>query len=663
FAQQDPAPTTGNINGIAVFIRFADESEFTESIDVYDAIFNGGAVGDVSLKRYFNEVSYGNVNINTTFYPKRIGTQVVSYKDSHPRAYYQKYNASYNKIGYTDSQEWPRRRDLLINAVKFVAASIPKTLEIDSDNNGEVDDICFIASGVPEGWADLLWPHRSSLLYEGVYINNKEVGEYHFQLDGDMDVGVIAHETFHVMGAPDLYDYTRSSVPVGIWDVMANNYSTPQHMSAYMKMKYGGWISSIPEISADGVYSLHPLTASSNNAYLLRSPLKTDEYFVIEYRRSVGIFESSLPGSGLIVYRVNTNIRGNVEGPGEVYVYRPEGTIDSDGDIYSANLSRDYDRDVIGNYSDQIFLSNEADSRLLISEIGTCQSTISFRVTFPVPNDDDFPGLQIKPEILDAVDEFSDPNDVFYLDMVAGNDYIFEMTADSANDFDLYLYDTSYPSIFSATRIAHSNGKTSNELIKYVAYQSGRYFIRVQAYKGAGNYTLSFSSQKTIEVTGIKLNKGALTLKKSQRFQLIKYISPANASDKTVEWFSMHDTIATVSLDGLVTAKGAGTTYVYCFTENSDIFAYCKIVVTQAVTSVKLNKTSITIYRGKSLKLNPTVLPTNATNKKVTWKSSNKRVATVSASGTVKGIQKGTAYVFVYTVDGKKSAMCKVTVK
>ena len=65
----------------------------------------------------------------------------------------------------------------------------------------------------------------------------------------------------------------------------------------------------------------------------------------------------------------------------------------------------------------------------------------------------------------------------------------------------------------------------------------------------------------------------------------------------------------------------------------------------------------------QTTKLIPTINPSNASNKKVIWKSSNKAITTVSSTGTVKGIKKGSCYISVVTVDGKKSAKCIVRVK
>ena len=80
------------------------------------------------------------------------------------------------------------------------------------------------------------------------------------------------------------------------------------------------------------------------------------------------------------------------------------------------------------------------------------------------------------------------------------------------------------------------------------------------------------------------------------------------------------------------------------------------------VLKVSLNKKSVSIIKGKTFILIPAIKPSNSSNKKVTWKSSKKAIATVSSTGRVKGIKKGTAYITAVTVEGKKSARCKVVV-
>lgn len=379
-------PRTGNINNIVIFIRFSDESEFTDQKSTFENMFNTESGN--SMKNYFREASYNNLSIQTYFYPETSGSTVISYQATQPRSYYRPYDANTNPNGYQNStQRRDREHTLLANAVNAISSQIPTSLNIDGDNDGYVDNVCFIVSGTPDAWASLLWPHMWSLYSVNVTINGKRVYTYNFQIRSMTNNSVLCHEMFHSLGAPDLYHYTSNGIsPVGPWDLMENNLSPPQHMSAYMKFRYAGWISSIPEITTSGYYTLSPLTSSNNNAYKIKSPVSTTEYFVVEYRKKTGTFENSLPGSGLIVYRINNSYsgQGNANGPpDEVYVYRPNGTTTSNGSPSSAHFSSDVSRTMINNYTNpSAFLSNGSAGYLNISEIGSAGNTITFYVGF-----------------------------------------------------------------------------------------------------------------------------------------------------------------------------------------------------------------------------------------------------------------------------------------
>jgi len=81
------------------------------------------------------------------------------------------------------------------------------------------------------------------------------------------------------------------------------------------------------------------------------------------------------------------------------------------------------------------------------------------------------------------------------------------------------------------------------------------------------------------------------------------------------------------------------------------------------LTGVSLNKSTTTLTVGATCTLTATITPATATNKSVTWKSSNIAVATVDSTGKVVGIRAGTATITVTTVDGSKTATCTVTVR
>jgi M6 family metalloprotease-like protein len=383
------APTTGTFNNLVIYIRFSDEGEYGENISLYNGWFNTNAS---SLKNYFLETSYNQLTVNTTFYPTPASGYVVSWQDSHPRAYFQPYDAVSNPTGYQDdNQSRDREFTLLQNASTAISSMVPADLNIDANNDGRVDNVVFIVKGSAGAWSSLLWPHRWSLYDRYVYIRGKRVYDFNFQLQNflaSQNVGVICHEFYHSLGAPDLYHYTNNGIsPAGSWDLMNSNTNPPQHMTTYMKMKYGGWVSSIPTISANTEYSLNPVTSATGQAYRINSTV-AGQYYVLEYRRKTGTFENSIPGSGIIIYRIDTSCSGNADGPpDELYVYRPGGTLTQDGSVNNANFSLETGRTAINNNTNPSpFLQNGSAGNLEIFNIGSATgATITFSKGSPEP--------------------------------------------------------------------------------------------------------------------------------------------------------------------------------------------------------------------------------------------------------------------------------------
>ena len=378
------APHTGTMNNLVIYIRFSDDTEFTIPRSSYDNNFNN--LSGSSVRNYFQEVSYNQLDMVSYHYPICDLSTNLSYQDSNPRAYYQPYHATNNPIGYSGGDNGTERRvrehTLLQNAILAVRSQVPTGLNIDGDNDGYVDNVSFIIRGNSGGWAELLWAHRWALYSYDVRINNKRVWDYTFQPENQCDVYVLCHELFHALGAPDLYRYYEQGVPVGPWDLMASGFI---HMGAWMKYKYAAqnWISSIPEITTSGTYTLNPLTSATNNAYKIISPYSSNEFFIVEYRRQSGLYETNLPGSGLLIYRIDSTLNGNASGPpDEVYIYRPNGTPTNDGSIYSAHYNSSVGRTEINDFTTNpvSFLANGNIGGLHIHSIGTAGETIQFTV-------------------------------------------------------------------------------------------------------------------------------------------------------------------------------------------------------------------------------------------------------------------------------------------
>ena len=164
-----------------------------------------------------------------------------------------------------------------------------------------------------------------------------------------------------------------------------------------------------------------------------------------------------------------------------------------------------------------------------------------------------------------------------------------------------------------------------------------------------------------VAVTGVTLSKKTVSIAKGKIFTLKASIKPSDAATK-LTWKSSNTKIATVSKSGKVKGIKKGTVIITATTENGKT-ATCKVTVTEPVKSVKFAKKSYTLKKGKTIILKPTIAPKTASNKDVTWKSSNKKIVKIDKNGKVKGLRKGTVTITVTTKDGKKTAKCKVIVK
>jgi len=166
-----------------------------------------------------------------------------------------------------------------------------------------------------------------------------------------------------------------------------------------------------------------------------------------------------------------------------------------------------------------------------------------------------------------------------------------------------------------------------------------------------------------VKATDITLRSTAINIMPGSSYSLTPEVVPADTSNPTLTFLSSNSKVATVSSTGLVEAVSTGSTVITAKTnDDTDLRKICKVTVSYPVTSVKLSKTSANLKIGKTLSLKATFDPSNATNKGVTWKSSNTAIATVSSTGIITGKKTGKVDITVTTDDGKKTSKCKVTV-
>ncbi len=374
------ALTTGLLSNVIIYVRFKGEAEFTKTRQGFEDMMQSNTT--TSLNSYYNEISYGQLNVQSTHFPICDPTVSLSYEDINERNFYSPYNAVTNANGYTADNSKDREHSLVQRVVNAMSSQIPSSLIVDANNDGYVDNLTVVVRGNADGWGKLLWPHAWSLYTKTAFINSKRVDRYIFITENMYTVKTMCHEAGHIVGAPDYYHYTDNGMdPVGNWDLMQSGMG---HMLAFTKWKYTGqkWIKSIPEITASGDYTLKPITSNTNNCYKIKSPYSNTEYIVVEFRKKTGMYESNIPQSGLIFSRINTLASGNGNGPpDEVYVYRPQGSVFSNGSLSSAAFANLYNKtNFNGATNPRAFLSDGSDAGIDISNIQYKTDSMTFHV-------------------------------------------------------------------------------------------------------------------------------------------------------------------------------------------------------------------------------------------------------------------------------------------
>ena len=165
-----------------------------------------------------------------------------------------------------------------------------------------------------------------------------------------------------------------------------------------------------------------------------------------------------------------------------------------------------------------------------------------------------------------------------------------------------------------------------------------------------------------IAVTKINLNKSNITLTINNQEKITATLTPENATNKIISYSSSNPTVASIDSSGTITAKSIGITYITVTSGDSKTTCIVTVVDKIALSSIS-TKQSVTIKEKESTNLTITYNPANATNKKVTWKSSNEKIATVDQNGKVSAISAGSATITAISEDSHHVATCKVTVE
>lgn len=191
------------------------------------------------------------------------------------------------------------------------------------------------------------------------------------------------------------------------------------------------------------------------------------------------------------------------------------------------------------------------------------------------------------------------------------------------------------------------------------AKKTGNTIITVKTNDGG------YTAECEVEVIeGIEFDKSNIKMQIGETIGLNLQALPAQVSyyPSGVKFFSSDTDIAEVNNELCVFAISGGTATITAQTDSGEILASCEVTVIQPVTGILLSKASIALMVGETEQLTVGVMPADATDKTVTWISSNPDVADVNSEGKITAKSKGTAVVTVESQDGKFIAACNVTV-
>lgn len=220
------------------------------------------------------------------------------------------------------------------------------------------------------------------------------------------------------------------------------------------------------------------------------------------------------------------------------------------------------------------------------------------------------------------------------------------------------IKDVSYGSSDNTVATVSSTGLIS-------AKKSGTVKITVTATDGSGKSATCTVNVKQ-RVTSISISPNGYTLTKGSIKQLKANVGPDDAANKEVTWSSSNPAVAAVSADGHVTAVNEGSCFITATSKDDpSIKASCTIVVGTPVTSVSLTPQTASMKTGETITLFASVLPTNASNKGVTWSWESKDGASIIlTNGVVKAMKKGTVTVTAKAADNNNGAQatCIITI-
>ncbi len=315
-AARQGAALTGTLRVLVVPVLYGDDAAPFTSQALSDRLF-GQAKGDtVSYTSYFDEVSDGLLHVT--------GNVTSWVRLPHPAGYY----LPREEYGWG---HFGKVRELREEALRQVQASVdmgqfdndgPDGVPNSGDDDGYADFVVFVYAlpcGAPgaDVRSGAIWPHRGAMkpyptASPAASGGRISVADYLIlpavdpRSCGPLQVGVLAHETGHALGLPDLYNYDGGSQGIGAWGLMGTGshsapYS-PAHLSAWSKEQLG-WVKEV-WLRRDSARLRLAAVETSHTIFRYDVPGTAGEYLLLENRQRI-LSDKALPGQGLLVWHVD----------------------------------------------------------------------------------------------------------------------------------------------------------------------------------------------------------------------------------------------------------------------------------------------------------------------------------------------------------------------
>lgn len=404
---------TDNFANLVIFVNFQDTDHTGHSDSVMGKCFNdadslsqtlemfdGDDLHPRGMRQYLYNISYGAFRLDNVF---------------------PQYNAENNQIyPYTMSRNLDYYCDndgILLKEIADIlnqSGQLDASVNLDRNGDGVIDNIMVVVP-CEEGMRNEKYYGHQAFYGGADTIGGKMIGPYNIVTESEAYLGLggsglLIHEFMHTIGYPDLYRKNGSAsgnTPVGAWDIMAQESVCVQYPLAYFRAAVSNWFS-IPTVTQSRKgYSLYSATAATadtkdKQAVILKTDYSSTEFFVVEFRQKGETYSSTdydtrIPGSGLVIYRINTSQDSNTAGPPDcAYVFRPGDSADENGyeqgagSISTSFLSLESGRTSYGTTDlsktledGAITYSDGTNSGIMICNVGSADGNqITFDITF-----------------------------------------------------------------------------------------------------------------------------------------------------------------------------------------------------------------------------------------------------------------------------------------